>query len=69
MENPFLHSKNFWIIEWLTLEEVRNNLNKYCSFTDTFINEIEIKKKLFNLRKLKYNWYFYKNLKYAQNKS
>lgn len=27
-----------------------NNLDKYCSFTEWYINEIEAKNKLFNLR-------------------
>lgn len=34
-----------------------NNLDKYCSFTDGYKNEIEVKKKLFELRK-KFNTIF-----------
>jgi len=34
-----------------------NNLDKYCSFTDAFINWIEVKKKLFELQK-KFWWVF-----------
>ena len=35
-----------------------NNLDKYCSFTDVWINEVEIKKKLFALRN-NFNKIFY----------
>lgn len=42
--NYTLFKYNNWLFEsW-------NNLDKYCSFTDTFLNEVEVKKKLFNLR-------------------
>lgn len=55
-ENEIIFN-NFWQIinyplfkynNWLF--ESWNNLDKYCSFTDTFLNEVEVKKKLFNLR-------------------
>ncbi len=49
---PLFMYKDWRFIAW-------NNLDKYCSFTDTYINEIDVKKKLFDLRKT-FNYVFWK---------
>ena len=41
---PLFRYSNWNFVAW-------NNLDKYCSFTKMIMNEIEVKKKLFELRK------------------
>ncbi len=47
---PLFRYSNWHFVAW-------NNLDKYCSFTEWYLNEIEVKKKLFELRK-KFNTVF-----------
>ena len=47
---PLFRYSNWDFVAW-------NNLDKYCSFTEWYLSEIEIKKKLFELRK-KFNTIF-----------